>query len=106
MANVPIMFNVPVKLKAVIEQAAEERDLPVSGLIRQAVAQFLGYKLSPTDMARAKKYATVEERIAAQKARETERKTLIKALLAKYRSGDIELSSDDLDSDDDEDDES
>lgn len=105
MPNVPIMFNAPVALKAKIDEESEKRDIPVSALIRQAVAAFLDFKLKPTDLARAKKYATVEERIEAQKKREKERKELINALLAKYRSGAIELTEDDLESDEDEEEE-
>ena len=103
MANsTPIMFNVPVKMKAAIETAAEEQDIPVSGLIRQAVAKFIGYTLSKTDMARARKYATLEERMAAQKVREKEKRDVIKALLAKYRAGEIELDLEAEDEDDED----
>lgn len=92
--STPIMFNVPLRMKVAIEQAAEARDLPISGLIRQAVAQFIDFKLSKTEMARARKYATIEERIAAQKVRDQEKHDLIKALLAKYRAGEIEVDLD------------
>jgi hypothetical protein len=103
--STPIMFNVPIRMKVAIEAAAEEQDLPISGLVRQAVAQFIGYKLSKTDMARARKYATIEERMAAQKIRDTEKRDIIKALLAKYRAGEIEIDLDAESEDDEEDDE-
>ena len=103
-SSTPIMFNVPLKLKVAIEAAAEEQDLPISALCRQAVAAFIGYKLSKTEMTRARKYATVEERIAAQKVRDAEKRDVIKMLLAKYRAGEIELDLDAEDSEDDEED--
>lgn len=104
-SSTPIMFNVPLALKVAIEKSAEEKDIPVSALCRQAVAAFIEYKLSKTEMTRARKYATVEERIAAQKVRDSEKRDVIKALLAKYRAGEIELDLDgsEDDSDDDED---
>ena len=101
-SSTPIMFNVPLKMKVAIEESATEKNIPISALCRQAVAAFIEYKLSKTEMTRARKYATIEERMAAQKVRDAEKRDVIKALLAKYRAGEIEL---DLDSDEEDDEE-
>ena len=90
METTVMMFNLPVSLKAAIEAHAEKEGLTSSALVRQAIAATVGYEL-PEGMGRAKKYATEDERKAAQKDRDKARRDLIKDLLEKYRKGELSL---------------
>lgn len=81
-----IMFHLPIPMKVAVDEAAEKRGVPSSAFIRQVLADAVNYKLLPTDMSRARKYATVEEREAARKEREKDRRDLIKQLLADFRA--------------------
>jgi len=84
--NGSIIFTMPMELKAMIENAAKESNKPVGAYVRGRVAELFGYELPATQHGRARKYATVEERLAAQKAKQQERNELIKKLLAEYRA--------------------
>lgn len=86
-----VMIQMPIGLKLQLEQHCEELKTPVSGFIRKLIADELDYKLSPTAIGRARKYATIEERIAEQKKRDKRRKDLTKKLLAMYAAGEISL---------------
>src|SRR5215831_16103264 len=65
--NGSIIFTMPMELKAMIENAAKESNKPVGAYVRGRVAELFGYELPATQHGRARKYATVEERLAAQK---------------------------------------
>jgi len=84
--KVPLMLNVPVSMKAEIDRQATEKGEPASSYARRKLAEAIGFSLSRADVGRARKYATVEERIAAQKARKAERDALIRKLLAEYEA--------------------
>jgi hypothetical protein len=86
-----IMFGVPSELKRLLDGRAEAEDISVAALVRNLVAREFNYTLPKVTRERAKKYATEEERTAAQKARMSERNATIKALLEKYRKGEITL---------------
>lgn len=86
-----VMIQVPVSLKVALEQYCEVAKVPVSGFIRKLVADAIDYKLPATSVGRSRKYATPEERMAAQKTREKQRKALVKQLLAKYSAGEITI---------------
>ena len=100
-----IMIQVPIPLKVAIEQHCENHKLPVSGYIRKLIADDLDYTLSAVNIGRARKYATVEERIVAQKSRDKRRKAIVKMLLAKYSAGEITIDEVMADMDDDSGDE-
>jgi hypothetical protein len=91
MEKAPIMFHVPVEMKVLLEKAAEERNIPLTAFVRATMAEVIGYVLPPSQLGRARKYATIEEREAAQKVRNLERRDTIKALLLKYRAGEISI---------------
>lgn len=88
-AKVPIMFQVPADLKQILEDKASEQETTLSSMIRRLVADYAGYELPKFIRTRAKKYATEEDRIEAQKLAVRERNDTIKKLLKLYRSGDI-----------------
>lgn len=87
--KVPIMVHVPAALKVILEQKSEEQNVPLTAFARKILADAVGYTLLATQLGRARKYNTAEEREAAQKQRNSERRELINALLAKYRAGEI-----------------
>ena len=86
-----IMIQVPIPLKVRLEQHCTELKIPVSGFIRKLIADEIDYTLSPTSIGRARKYATVEERVIAQKSRDKRRKALVKMLLEKYSRGEVDI---------------
>ena len=81
-----IIFTVPMELKEKVEAAAKGENKPVGAYVRAKIAELFGYELPATQHGRARKYATVEERVAAQKEKQNERNALIKKLLAEYRA--------------------
>jgi len=85
-AKVSIMFHLPIEMKVALEKAATEKGMSTTAYVRGVLADNVGYKLPPS-AARGgnRKYASPEERIAAQRARDKERRALIKNLLAEYR---------------------
>lgn len=102
--RVQLMFSLPAGLRAIIEQDADKRDLGYATVVRMIVADHYEYELPATERkARASKYATEDERKAAQKERNKERNDTIKKLLDLYNKGEIKL--DDLEDDDEDEDE-
>lgn len=82
-----LMFSVPPELKAMIQGAAKEKGVSTSGFVRQLVADAVGFKGQLTaGGVHVRKYANEEERKAAQKARERDRRELFKLLLARYET--------------------
>jgi hypothetical protein len=61
---------------------ASAHDMSVAELIRTSVAAVIGFKLEPTETHR--KYASEEDRVAAQKVRNAEKKALEKKLYDEY----------------------
>lgn len=86
-----VMVQMPLGLKIELEKYCETEKLPVAGFIRKLVADEIGYSLPAISIGRARKYATVEERMAAQKARDKDRRALTKILLEKYAKGEITI---------------
>ena len=72
--------------KSLVEAEAKASNVPVGAFVRSLIAERHGYTLPPTQQGRARKYATAEERVAAQRAKQAERNALIKQLLAEYRT--------------------
>ena len=84
-ARTNFMLGIPVGLKLELEKAAKAKDTSPSAFARKAMADAVGYALPAGSTSRVKKYATEEERKAAQKVKNTERRDLINALLAAHR---------------------
>ncbi len=80
-----IMVTVPLELKQLIEEESERRNTPVSSLVRNWIADAMDYTLPVIERHRATKYASEEERRAAQKQQSRSRQALIKQLLQQYR---------------------
>jgi hypothetical protein len=76
------MFPLSQALKDAMGKYAAAHDMSVAELIRKSVAKVIGFKLEPTETHR--KYATVEERVEAQKERTAERRALEKKLYDDY----------------------
>ena len=77
-----MMFPLSQELKDAMGRYASQHDMSVALLIRECVATKIGYKLEATESHR--KYASEAERIAAQKARNAEKKALAERLLKEY----------------------
>lgn len=89
-----IMFTVPNELKDLIESKAKEEGKSVSGLMRELVADEFDFTLPDIIRTRVSKYATPEERKAAQAAKAKQKNALVAKLLELYKSGAIELDDD------------
>ena len=85
-ANIPISIMGPQGLKDALEAASKMAEVSRVVFIRRALAQAVGFTLPPeTARTRKRKYATAEEREAAQKARAADRRDLINKLLEANR---------------------
>jgi predicted transcriptional regulator len=82
--NAKIMFPLSDELKDAVGAYASKNGRSVSDVIRTAIAKEIGFTLPPATP--RQKYATQEDRIAAQKARQAERRELTKRLLAEYEA--------------------
>ena len=85
-----LMFHMPVEMKVKLEQAAKAAGLSTTAFVRNIAADKIGYTLPVETQTTGRKYATPEERQAAQKERDKERRALIKDLLNKYREANSE----------------
>lgn len=100
-ANATVPFMVPVELKVKMEMYAKENETTVAQFVRQLVADKLDFELPAIEPRRT--YGSLEERKDAQKVKATQRRELVKKLLAAYReSGGILPGLDDDDEDEDE----
>lgn len=79
------MIGIPVGLKLKLEAVAKEREISVATIVRNAIAGAVGYTLAPTTE-RTKKYASEAERKEAQKAKNKERRDLLKVLMQRYKA--------------------
>lgn len=86
-----LVITIPLGLKIALDKRAADSQISTSAMVRNMVAQEFDYTLPDSTRTRARKYATEEERQAALKQRRDERNNLFKALLAKYKAGEIEL---------------
>lgn len=85
------MIQMPLGLKLELEKYCTEEKMPVAGFVRKLVADAIGFNLPAISIGRARKYATVQERIDAQKLRDKDRRQLTKILLEKYAKGEITI---------------
>ncbi len=88
-ATIPLV--IPIELKNLLQEKADEAKQPVSAFARKIVADFLNFELTITSRGARHKYANADEAKAAIKKANAERNDLVKALLAKYKSGSIKL---------------
>jgi hypothetical protein len=80
------MFHLPLEMKVQLEKAATAAGVSTTAFVRDTLADKVGFTLPPAAAGGGgRKYASPEERIEAQKARDKERRSLIKNLLAQYR---------------------
>lgn len=102
--RVSIMVTMPVELKIKLLDEAEKagENMTLARFVREKLADIYDVELPDVIRTRSKKYATDEERQAAQKKKAAERNALIKQLLAAYKAGDIDLEALSDDEDDDE----
>lgn len=89
-----IAVQVPIEFKTALEGKAKENSVTVARLIRNIVSENVGFDLTAFESrvrTRASKFSTDEERNAAKKANAQKRADTIKALMAKYKAGEITL---------------
>lgn len=101
--RVSVMVTMPKELKLILLEKAQEKDFTLARYLREWIAGEVNFELPATTRTRAPKYATEDERKAAQKKKSAERNALISQLLKAYKAGDIDLEA--LSDDDEDDDE-
>jgi hypothetical protein len=80
------MFPLSAELKEALGKYASEHDESVASVIRRAICKELGLPVETVSTSGRRKYASVEERQAAQKARNAEKAALVKLLLAEHNA--------------------
>ena len=101
-ARVNIVASLPLDLKNQVDQIAKDRGISTAKLVRIAVSNEVGFELPIGGGTRPHKYATVEEREAAVKARalvlrnqqkdlrslmkDAEAKAALEALMASFKA--------------------
>jgi len=102
--RVHVMFSAPLGWKLALDQFATQNNTTAAALIRKHVSEVIG--IAEPDMAGPqRKYGSAEERKAAQKERNNERRKLVAALLKAYKDSGGVLPGLDIDEDDEDDDE-
>lgn len=84
------MVKLPQSLKSALEAESLKTSTTMSQIVKEALYTRLHIK-PPQVITHAHRYATLKERIQAQKQREKERNELIHILLAEHRKGNIKL---------------
>lgn len=91
MAKVTVVAQFSEALDAELLAFAEERDTSKADIIRKAVAAWIGYDLDAEPSGeRRRKYATIQERNDAMKARAKEKREINKQLLRAIELGERE----------------
>jgi predicted transcriptional regulator len=87
--NAKLMFSLSESLKDALGEYAAEHELSDAAVIRQAIAQYIGFDLSTVEKQprSGRMYASVEERREAQKERNKEKRALVRELLSLAKSG-------------------
>lgn len=80
-----IVVPVPADLKTRFEEEAKAADVPVGPYVRNLLAKFLGIEIPVTASTRRSKYASDEERKAAQTARAQSRSATMRNLMTAFR---------------------
>lgn len=82
-----IVVPMPPELKERFEAEAKAADQPVGPyVLRSVIAKQLGIDIPVTTIARRSKYASDDERKAAQKARNQSRSETMRALMANFKA--------------------
>ena len=89
--KVMLGISIPAGLKLALMKAGESEQKVASAFARDLLAAHIGYAIpeSFTQRTRTRKYASDEERIAAQNERNKKNKEDLKAMLALLRGGQI-----------------
>jgi len=86
-----IMFNVSEPFETAIDAFVGDANIARALMVREAVAAHIGYDLaSEPPSTRRSKYASKEERLAAQKARAKRRRQITSQLMKAYEEGETE----------------
>lgn len=80
-----IVVPVPADLKTRFEEEAKAADVPVGPYVRNLLAKFLGIEIPVSASTRRSKYASDEERKAAQTTRNQTRSATMRNLMAAFR---------------------
>lgn len=94
-----IAVQVPTEFKTQLENAAKTEGVTVARFIRRNMAELLNFNITPFEQrvrTRSSKFSSDEERERAKKENAEKRANTIKALMAKYKSGEITLSDEEL----------
>lgn len=81
-----VYVTTPVELHEKLEAEATAAGKSVAGFVRELLGQRYGLDLTKLAEAPRRKYATTEEKRAAQKAKNKERSELYKMLMAEYKA--------------------
>lgn len=80
-----IVMPLPADLKARFEEEAKVKDVPVGPYVRDLLAGYMGITIPATVSTRRSKYASDEERKAAQTQRNQSRSQTMRNLMAQFR---------------------
>lgn len=81
-----IVVPLPPDLKTRFQEEAKVADKDVGPYVRDLLAQFLGIEIPVTAVSRRSKYASDDERKAAQKTRNQSRAATMKNLMDRYKA--------------------
>ena len=81
-----LMISLSKAMKDELGKYATARNTSIASVVRSAVAKEIKFDLTAEPTTTHKKYNSVEERKAAQQARDKERRELIKKLLNDYKA--------------------
>jgi hypothetical protein len=81
-----IVVPLPPDLKTRFQEEAKVADKDVGPYVRDLLAQFLGIEIPVTAVSRRSKYASDDERKAAQKTRNQSRAATMKDLMNRYKA--------------------
>lgn len=103
-ARTQTMVGLPLGLRLAIREFGAKQDpkMTEAAVMRNGIASFVGYEL-PVKAERVGGYKTDEEKKAANKARQKERRQKLAATLKRFSVGTVEGAEDDEDDDDEED---
>lgn len=85
-ARTNVAVPMPMFLRMQFEKEAKAEEKQLGPYVRDRLAELLGITLPEITVQRKRKYASEEERKAAQKAAALKRKEEVKAALAEYRA--------------------
>lgn len=90
-SKVQFTVSIPAGMLIAMDKYARENDTDRIAFARKTLAEAVGYEL-PVTAKRSSKFASEDERKAAQAARNTARRSLLKNLLDQYMEDDDEES--------------